>query len=87
MIQFAKDSTILIHESTFLKQDSLNAEEHAHSTSIDAAYVARESNSKELILTHISTRYSEDYADMMLNEAKEVFENTLIAKDLMERKL
>ena len=87
IIHFAKDSTILIHESTFLKQDSLNAEEHAHSTSIDAAYVARESNSEKLILTHISTRYSNDFSEKMLEEAKEIFENTEIAYDLMEREL
>ena len=37
MIMFARDSTILIHESTFLKQDYTNAEEYAHSTTIDAA--------------------------------------------------
>ena len=87
IIQFAKDSTLLIHESTFLKQDSLNAEEHAHSTSVDAAYVARESNSDKLILTHISTRYSNDFSEKMLEEAKEIFENTEIAYDLMEREL
>ena len=87
IIQFAKDSTILIHESTFLKHDSLNAEEHAHSTSIDAAYVAHESNSDKLILTHISTRYSNDFSEKMLEEAKEIFENTEIAYDLMEREL
>ena len=75
IIQFAKDSTVLIHESTFLKQDNLNAEEHAHSTSIDAAYVARESNSEKLILTHISTRYSDDFSEKMLKESKEIFEN------------
>ena len=60
MIQFAKDSTVLIHESTFSKEDNANAEEHAHSTSVDAADIAKQSNSKELILTHISTRYGED---------------------------
>ena len=87
IIQFAKDSTVLIHESTFLKQDNLNAEEHAHSTSIDAAYVARESNSEKLILTHISTRYSDDFSEKMLKEAKEIFENTEIAHDLMEREI
>ena len=87
IIQFAKDSTVLIHESTFLKQDNLNAEEHAHSTSIDAAYVARESNSEKLILTHISTRYSDDFSEKMLKESKEIFENTEIAHDLMEREL
>ncbi len=87
IIQFAKDSTVLIHESTFLKQDNLNAEEHAHSTSIDAAYVARESNSEKLILTHISTRYSDDFSEKMLKEAKEIIENTEIAHDLMEREI
>lgn len=84
MIAFAKDSTVLIHEATFIKKDSLNAEEHAHSTSIDAAYVARESNSEKLILTHISTRYGDEYAEIMLKEAREVFENTEMAEDLME---
>lgn len=87
MISLAKDSTVLIHESTFIEKEKSNAEEHAHSTSIDAAYIAKDSNSKELILTHISTRYSKEYEEMMLNEAKEVFENTRMAKDLMEIEL
>ena len=87
MIILARDSTILIHESTFLKQDYTNAEEYAHSTSIDAAYVAKDSNSKELILTHISTRYSEDYAEIMLKEAQSIFENTRLANDFMEIEL
>lgn len=84
MIMLARDSTLLIHEATFLQQDARNAEEHAHSTSQDAAFIARESNSKELILTHISTRYAKEFEDEMLREAKEIFENTKIAYDLME---
>ena len=87
IISLAQDSTILIHESTFINKDNTNAEEHAHSTSIDAAYTAKYSNSKELILTHISTRYGEEYANIMLEEAREIFENTRIAKDLMEIEL
>ncbi len=87
IISLAQDSTILIHESTFINKDNTNAEEHAHSTSIDAAYTAKYSNSKELILTHISTRYGEEYANIMLEEAREIFENTKIAKDLMEIEL
>ena len=81
MIQFAKDSTLLIHEATYMPEDKLKAEEHAHSTTVDAANIALQSNSKELILTHISTRYAEDCD--LLSEAKKVFENTKIAKDLM----
>ncbi|WP_405321503.1 ribonuclease Z [Methanobrevibacter thaueri] len=87
IIRLAQDSTILIHESTFINKDNTNAEEHAHSTSIDAAYTAKYSNSKELILTHISTRYGEEYANIMLEEAREIFENTRIARDLMEIEL
>ena len=84
MIMFARDSTLLIHESTFIQKEAQNAMDYGHSTSQDAAYVARESNSKELILTHISTRYGEEYAQIMLKEAREVFENTRIAEDYME---
>ena len=84
MIMLAHDSTLLIHESTFLKEDNANAEEHAHSTSADAAYIARESNSKELILTHISTRYTKENEEKMLKEAQDIFENTRLAYDLME---
>jgi ribonuclease Z len=84
MIMFAKDSTLLIHESTFIQKEAQNAMDYGHSTSQDAAYVARESNSEELILTHISTRYGDEYTEIMLKEAKEVFENTQIAEDFME---
>ena len=84
MIDFAKDSTVLIHESTFTRQDEENAEEHGHSTAADAAYVAKQSNCKELILTHISTRYNGEFSKIILNEAQEIFENTKIAYDLME---
>ena len=84
MIMLAKDSTLLIHESTFIKDDENHAQEHAHSTSIDAAMIARESNSEKLILTHISTRYGDEYGEIMLSEAKDVFENTELAEDLME---
>ena len=73
---------MLIHESTFSKEDNENAEAHAHSTSVDAAYIAKQSNSKRLILTHLSTRYGENYTKTILNEAKEIFENTELAHDL-----
>lgn len=84
MIMFARDSTLLIHESTFIQKEAQNAEEYGHSTSKDAAFVARESNSKKLIITHISTRYGEEYAQIMLKEAQEIFENTELAEDCME---
>ncbi len=85
IINFAKDSTILIHESTYKAEDKDKADLHAHSTAVDAANIALNSNSKELILTHISTRYTE--FDDLLKEAQKIFKNTKIAKDLMKLEL
>ena len=85
MIELAKDSTLLIHESTYVNEDKDKAEERFHSTSSDAALIAKESNSKQLILTHISTKYQS--TDLLLNEALEIFENTEIAKDLKKIEL
>lgn len=87
MIGFAKDSTLLIHESTFTSNEAQNALDHGHSTAYDAGYVAKQSNSERLILTHISTRYGESYSKIMLKEAKEVFENTELAYDFLEIEL
>ncbi|WP_405267421.1 ribonuclease Z [Methanobrevibacter sp.] len=82
MVEFAKDSTILIHESTYITEDADKAEENFHSTSADAARIAEASNSKELILTHFSTRYTK--TDELLKQAKDIFENTKLAKDFMK---
>lgn len=85
MIEFAKESDLLIHESTYKTEDKDKADLHAHSTSKDAAEIALYSNSKKLILTHISTRYT-DVSDL-LAQAQEIFENTELAEDLMKEEL
>ena len=82
MVDFAKDSTILIHESTYMSEDADKAVENFHSTAADAAKIAKDSNSKEVILTHFRTRYTQ--TDGLLKEAKEIFENTKLAKDFMK---
>lgn len=82
MIEFAKDSTLLIHESTYVNEDADKAKDNFHSTSSDAARIAKKSNSKQLVLTHFSTRYTS--LDDLLKEAKEIFENTKLAKDFMK---
>jgi ribonuclease Z len=54
-----------------------------HSTAEEAALLAKEANVSKLILTHISSRYS-DNTEPLLKEAKMVFENVTVAEDLME---
>ncbi len=86
LIKLGKDSDIIVHESTFAKDLSEIAEEKKHSTSIDAALDAKKMNAKQLVLTHISSRYN-DNAQKLLEEAKEIFPNTILAEDLMRLKV
>lgn len=86
LITIGKDSNILIHEATFSKELEHIAKEKKHSTSVDAANMAKKMNAKKLILTHISSRYQED-ALKLLNEARQIFPNTILAQDLLKIKL
>jgi len=86
LIDLGKDSDILIHEATFAKALAETAKDKKHSTSIDAANDAIKMNAKKLILTHISSRYQED-AEKLLEEAKEIFPNTILAEDLLKIEL
>jgi ribonuclease Z len=86
LIKLGKDSDILIHEATFSKELFETAKEKQHSTSVDAAKAAIKMNAKQLILTHISSRYQED-SNKLLKEAKEKFSNTILAEDLLKIEL
>jgi ribonuclease Z len=81
MINFSKDADILIHESTFNNSHKDNAIETGHSTAAMAAEIAKKANVKLLLLTHISTRYKD--TKTLEKEALEVFENLIIADDMM----
>jgi len=87
LIKLGKDSDVLIHEATFSKELSDMAIEKKHSTATDAATDAKKMGAKQLILTHISSRYRDDSLLNLLEEAKEIFPNTLIAEDLMRVEL
>jgi len=81
--QLAKDSDLLICESTYSSKESDLAKEHLHLTNKDAAQIAKKSNSKKLILTHLSQRYdTKDHQKTLLQEAKAVFRETQIVEDL-----
>ena len=82
MIELAQGSDVLIHEATYEHEDQDKAIENCHSTSKEAAEIAKEANVKLLVLTHISTRYTTDIN--IKEEAKEIFENTVVANDFTE---
>lgn len=82
IVEVAKDADLLIHEASFTSDLQDWAIQTKHSTAREAAEIAKKANVRQLILTHISARYAKD-ATPLLNEAKEVFENVLVAEDLM----
>ena len=82
LIKLGENSDVLIHEATFSKKLADVAQEKKHSTSVDAAKIAKMMKAKQLILTHISSRYQEEALEL-LNEAKEIFPNSILAKDLL----
>ncbi len=81
-IEISKNADVLIHDAAFTSDLQRWAEETKHSTAREAGEVAREANVKKLVLTHISARYSKDPTPL-LNEAREVFENVVVAEDFM----
>lgn len=72
--------TTLYHEASFMEADKILAEERNHSTSSQAADIARKTNCRKLILGHFSARYKT--LDNLLDEAQQIFPNTYLAEDL-----
>ncbi len=83
ILEASKNADLLIHDSTLAKDQQEWAIESMHSTAEEAATLAKEANVRKLVLTHISSRYSDD-STLLLEEAKEIFENVVVAEDLMQ---
>ncbi|ENR6338005.1 ribonuclease Z [Listeria monocytogenes] len=81
-LELALNADVLVHEATFEGDKEKLAGEYMHSTTLQAASLAKKANVKKLILTHISSRYDRDASKELLVEAQSVFENTEIAYDL-----
>jgi ribonuclease Z len=82
-VQIAQGADLLIHESTFSDEEQPRAAETGHSTAREAAMVAAQAGVKQLVLTHLSARYSVN-ASELLAQAREVFPETIIARDGLE---
>ena len=85
-VSLSKNADLLVHESTFSKEDEKMAYEKLHSTTIMAAQTALLSNTKKLIITHLSPRYTNRSSITptdLLKEAQKIFPNTYLAKDFL----
>lgn len=80
----AKDTDLFICEGMYGEQERKErANNYKHMTFAEAARMAKAANAKELWLTHFSTSVMrpQDY----LEEATQIFENTVIGKDRMSK--
>lgn len=81
LVKFASNADVLIHESTYESSQEKKALENGHSTTTQAAEIAKKAKVFELILTHISTRYKN--SGDLRKEASQVFREVTVAEDFM----
>lgn len=80
-IALAKNADLLVCEATYASSEKDYAAEYKHLTSEQAATIAKKANVKKLALTHIGQRYEHNLS-IIEKEAKKIFKNTIIPKDL-----
>jgi ribonuclease Z len=80
--EFFRNSDYLTFDSSYAEELKEKAKEYFHSTSKEAAQLARNAKVANLILTHFSTRY--DDTELLLKEAKTIHNSVIAAEDLLE---
>lgn len=77
--ELVKGVSTLYHESTYSAEDAERARLYWHSTSQDAAKVARDASVGKLLLGHFSARYNNE--SQLLDEAKAIFPNSYLTRE------
>ena len=79
MVPVIQNVDLLYHEATFQEEHKDEAAQTLHSTAKQAAKIAQKAQAGKLIIGHFSARYKN--TDILLNEAKEIFRETISAED------
>ena len=81
VVRLAERADVLVHDATFDDALEERAWEDGHSTSSQAAWVAKEAGVKRLFLTHVSARYKDPA--ILLDQARRIFPRVEVAEDFM----
>jgi len=76
---------LLICEATYSSKLIDKSEEYGHMTAKQAAQLANQSNAKQLVLIHFSARYKN--TQELEEDARNIFDNSICAKDFMRIEL
>jgi ribonuclease Z len=82
VITFAHGADLLVHVGMFGDEMAEEASKKGHSTVSQTANIAVEAMAKKLVITHISSRYHR--VDDLVAEARRIFPEAVIGRDLME---
>jgi ribonuclease Z len=82
IIPIIKNVSVLYHEATFMDHMREEASNTFHSTTVEAATMAKKCNAGKLVLGHYSSRYKD--LSPLLDEALKVFEHTIAGDDRLE---
>lgn len=80
LAQWVKGVDLLYHEATYTKEMEDKAAARFHSTAAQAAECARRAGAGKLLIGHYSSKYGD--LSVFLDEAREIFPETELAKDL-----
>jgi ribonuclease Z len=84
IVELARDCDLLIHDSTADAGLTEKANRYGHSSNVQAAQAAVDAGALRLLLVHVSPRFGPADAPRILEEAQEIFPETVLSSDLME---
>ncbi|EOC0208632.1 ribonuclease Z [Cronobacter dublinensis] len=79
----ARDVDLMVHETTLEAAMAEKANGRGHSTTQQAATLAREAGAKRLVMTHFSSRYDAADCQRLLAECQAIFPASELAEDFL----
>ncbi|WP_158782723.1 ribonuclease Z [Pantoea sp. BAV 3049] len=80
-LELAAGADVMVHEATLEVALEEKANGRGHSSTVQAATVAKQAGAKKLIVTHLSSRYLREDTERLVAECRAIFPETEMAHD------